>query len=90
MTPSSIDSARHIRDGGIDAMAALDHALSQAMVGVSPQEQQVLRRAFGRAMGEIMAELINPAVSAFPELRPDKATWVAVAQSRASARSDAV
>ena len=90
MTPSTIDSARHIRDGGIDAMAALDHALSQAMVGVSSQEQQVLKRAFGKVMGEITVELINPAVSAFPELKPDESTWVTVARSRAAARSDAV
>ena len=90
MTPSTIDSARHIRDGGIDAMAALDYALSQAMVGVSPQEQQVLKRAFGKVMGEITVELINPAVSAFPELMPDVATWATVARSRAAARSDAV
>ena len=90
MTPSTIDSARHIRDGGIDAIAALDHALREAMVGVSQQEQQALKTAFGKVMGEITVELINPAVRAFPELDPDESTWAAVARSRAAARSDAV
>jgi hypothetical protein len=88
MTPASMDSARHIRDGGIDAMAALNHALGQAIVGLSPSQQQELRHAFGHVMGEITERLIHPAVSAFPELRPDEATWLSIAKARAAARSD--
>jgi len=57
MTPPTIDSARHVRDGGIDAMAALDHALGQAVVGLPPQQQQELKRAFGQVMGEITVTL---------------------------------
>jgi len=89
MKPSNIDSARHLRDGGIDAMAALDHALREAMGGVSLEEQQALKQAFGKVMGEITVELINPAVHAFPELAPDESTWAQVARSRAAARADA-
>ena len=89
MTPPTIDSARHIRDGGIDAMAALNDALREAIGGLSPQDQQQIKNAFGQVMGEITLTLINPAVSAFPELKPDESTWASVARSRAAARSDA-
>jgi hypothetical protein len=90
MTFPTIECARHVRDGGIDAMAALDHALAEAIVGLSPHDQLALKCAFGKVMGEITAEIINPAVSAFPELKPDESTWTAVARSRATRRSDAV
>jgi hypothetical protein len=89
MTPPTIGSARHIRDGGIDAMAALNEALREAIVGLSPQDQQHIKHAFGQVMGEITLTLINPAVSAFPELKPDESTWASVARARAAARSDA-
>ena len=90
MTPPTIGSARHVRDGGIDAMAALDDGLRQAIVGLSPQQQQDLKGAFGQVMGEITLKLINPAVDAFPELKPDESAWASIAQARAAARSDAV
>ena len=90
MTSLTFDSARHIRDGGIDAMAALDHALGRAIVGLPPQQQQELKRAFGQIMGEITVTLINPAVTAFPELKPDDRMWASIAKARAVARSNAV
>lgn len=89
MTPPTIGSARHVRDGGIDAMAALNEALREAIVGLSHQDQQHIKHAFGQVMGEITLRLINPAVSAFPELKPDESTWASVARARAAARSDA-
>ena len=88
MTFATIDSARLIRDGGIDAMAALDDVIFEAIAGLSPKEQQIIRRAFGEAMGGIVHNLINPAVRAFPELKTDQSTWSAIAESRASIRTN--
>ena len=89
MTLPTLNCARLVRDGGIDAMAALNEALGEAIVGLAPEDQERLKRAFGRVMGKVLEEIINPAVQAFPELEPDEATWVAVAKARATVRSDA-
>lgn len=88
MTFPTVDSARLIRDGGIDAMAALDAVIFEAIAGLSPQEQQIIKRAFGEAMGGTIDNLINPAVRAFPELETDQSTWSAIAESRASIRAN--
>jgi len=60
MTPPTIGSARHVRDGGIDAMAALNDALRQAIAGLTPPQQLELKRAFGQVMGEIATTLGYP------------------------------
>ena len=70
-------------------MAALHAALHEAMVGLATQDQQQLKRIFGQVMGEISVTLIDPAVSAFPELKVDEDTWAAVARARAAARASA-
>jgi hypothetical protein len=88
MTPPTINCARTIRDGGIDAMAALNAALSEAISGLPQPDQESLKLAFGRAMGEIVTEIINPAVAAFPELEPDPETWELVVKARAAARAN--
>ena len=84
----TLASARHVRDGGIDAMAALDEALREALVDLDPQEQHELKRAFGDVMGELVETLINPAIRAFPELDASEDTWRAVARARAAARAN--
>ena len=89
MTPPTINCARLVRDGGIDAMAALNEALREALDGLAPQDQEALKRAFGEVMGELVEKIINPAVHAYPELEPDEDTWVAVAKARAAIRSNA-
>jgi hypothetical protein len=90
MTTTSLSSARYVRDGGIDAMAALDDALGHAIVGLPARERHELKVAFGQIMGEITVRLINPTLSAFPELKLDEASWAEVARARAAARLDAV
>ena len=75
-----------MRDGGIDAMAALNEALREALVGLTPEESDNLKRVFGRVMGDLVEDIINPAVHAFPELDPDEATWIAVAKAHAATR----
>lgn len=89
MIPPTLSCARALRDGGIDAVAALNDALIAALVDLSPERESELKRAFGEAMATVLEVTVNPAVHAFPELNPDKATWIAVARARASARAAA-
>ncbi|WP_440222263.1 hypothetical protein ACQQ2N_14355 [Dokdonella sp. MW10] len=63
MEPPGIACARHMRDGGIDAMAALNDALRDALAGLTPQEQHEL--AFGQVMGEIGEKPIQPGGKSF-------------------------
>ena len=56
----NIDCARIVRDGGIDAMAALSAALCDAIAELPALDQERLKLAFGRAMAEITMEIINP------------------------------
>lgn len=86
MNLPTIACARVVRDGGIDAMAALDSAVRAALASLPAEQASELKQAFGRVMGEIVSELINPAVRAFPELALDESTWTAVARDRARQR----
>ncbi|WP_090445439.1 hypothetical protein [Duganella sp. CF458] len=90
MTFPTLDSARSARDGGIDAMAALDKAVREVLVGLSDADQKKIKLAFGEVMGEVVEKLINPAIRAFPELDLDQTTWTAIARARAVARANAV
>ena len=87
MTLPNIDCARIVRDGGIDAMAALNAALIDAIVGLPALDQERLKLTFARATAALTREVLNPAVAAFPELEPDEATWKSVARVRAPARA---
>lgn len=83
----NIDAARAIRDGGIDAIAALDSVLGDALAGTPVDNQQELKRAFGHVMATVLETTVNAAVRAFPELNPDEQTWASIARSRALART---
>lgn len=52
MKLSTIACARAVRDGGINAVAALDYALRPALVGLCDGHAQELKLAFGYAMIE--------------------------------------
>lgn len=83
MMPPTIEFARAARDGGIHAMAALDAALAAALDslpadhGLSDVAIYDLKLAFGKIMGAIIDDIIDPALHAFPELNPSQADWVA-------------
>jgi hypothetical protein len=68
-------------------MAALDDALTIAIKSIPEDLHREIKHAVGRAMSAIMDETINPAILAFPELKPSEETWRAVAKSRAFARA---
>lgn len=86
----NIHCAQMTRDAGIDAMAALNQGLSDAIVGLEGQELTDLKLVFGKVMAEILLELINPAIAAFPELNLDEATWQQVVLDRAASRAATV
>lgn len=88
MPTLSIASARAMRDGGIDAMAALNTALINALVGIPEEESAELKLTFGKVMGEVIFEIINPAIHSFPELAVDDSTWIAIARAQAGERCD--
>jgi hypothetical protein len=87
MLPPTLSCARALRDGGIDAVSALNEALKDALIGLPPESECELKRAVGRAMAAVLDETVNPAVQAFPELKPDAAAWIAIAKARANARA---
>ena len=68
-------------------MAALDTALAEAIEGLSDEATSALKLVFGRVMGEIACEVVNPAIQAFPALEPDDATWISIAKARAASRA---
>ncbi len=84
---ATIESARAARDGGIDAVAALDAALPAAVAGLPVERATALKHLFGNLMGEVIDHVIQPAVRSFPELALDESTWRAVAGERARIRS---
>jgi hypothetical protein len=87
MIPPTFNCARALRDGGIDAVAALNEALREALVGLPSESQRELKLAFGQAIGAVLDATVNPAVHAFPELKPDELTWIAIAKACANARA---
>ncbi|MBB6247217.1 hypothetical protein [Rhodanobacter sp. A1T4] len=69
-------------------MAALNDALAIAIESIPEHCHREIKHAVGRAMSAIMDETINPAILAFPELKPSQDAWCAVAKTRARARAD--
>lgn len=83
----TLDAAKAIRDGGIDALAALNDLLQEALPHLTEAQQDDLTRITGKAMGMIVMDLINPAVKTYPELEPEQKTWKTVARETASRRA---
>ena len=69
-------------------MAALNDALAIVIESIPEHCHREIKHAVGRAMSAIMDETINPAILAFPELKPSQDAWCAVAKTRARARAD--
>jgi hypothetical protein len=87
----TLNAARALRDGGIDAMAALDQMLTQTQtLKYLPATQHAeIKLVTGRLMGAVAKETIDRAITAFPELNPDDETWISVAISKGLGRSSA-
>lgn len=87
MTFPNLDCARAIRDGGIDAAAALNAALADALAKAPADSHAAMKRAIGRAMGAILDETVNLAIRDYPELEPDEETWTTVVKQRVASRA---
>lgn len=83
----TLNAARALRDGGIDATAALDEMVRETLSHLPEEQHADVKRAAGNAMGVVADEIINRAIKAFPELNPDEKTWIEVAKSTASKRA---
>ena len=86
MNLPTLNCARAIRDGGIDAVAALDTALADALADAPEDSHPEIKLAIGRAMAAVLDATVNLAVRSYPELEPSEEAWVATAKARAAAR----
>lgn len=85
----TLSAALALRDGGIDAMAALDQMLTQTLKYLPATQHAEIKLVTGRLMGAVTKETIDRAITAFPELNPDDETWISVAISKGLGRSSA-
>lgn len=86
MNLPTLNCARAIRDGGIDAVAALDTALADALADAPEDSHPEIMLAIDRAMAAVLDATVNLAVRSYPELEPSEEAWVATAKARAAAR----
>jgi hypothetical protein len=85
----TLESARALRDGGIDALAALDDMVRETLHRLPEELHADIQSAIGHAMGVVVDETINRAIKAFPELKPDEETWINIAKTKALKRGSA-
>jgi hypothetical protein len=85
--PHTLASARMLRDGGIDAVAALNESLREAIAELPADMHAETRLAIGQAMAAVLAATMEPMVRAFPALEPGEAEWQAIATERAAKRA---
>jgi len=85
--PLTLSAARMLRNGGIDACAALNSALIDALTELPADLHKEAKLSIGRAMAAVLDETVNKAVAAFPELEPDEKTWLEVVKSQARKRA---
>jgi hypothetical protein len=83
----TLKSACALRDGGIDATAALNEALKDALVSLPIEMHTEVKHAVGRAISAVLSETVELAVLAYPELEPNEETWSAVVRACAAKRS---
>jgi|EndMetStandDraft_4_1072995.scaffolds.fasta_scaffold60605_2 hypothetical protein len=83
----TLEAARLLRDGCIDAAAALNEALSDALKALPADDRSAWAQATGRAMAEVFEHVLNPVIAEFPELEVDEAAWVGIARDQAAKRA---
>ena len=85
--PLTPDAARLLRNGGIDACAALNYALIEVLAELPTSMHSEIKLSIGRAMAAILDETVHQAVLAYPELEPDEETWIGAVQSQLTKRA---
>jgi hypothetical protein len=83
----SIEAAMALRNGGVDAVAALDSALAAALPFVEEPSRDVVKLCVGRAMASVLAETVEPAIRAYPSLELSSDAWQALAIQAARSRA---
>ncbi|WDY55872.1 hypothetical protein [Pseudomonas sp. PSKL.D1] len=81
-------AAKALLDGGIDATAALNDALKRALLHSPAASHAELKRAVGHAMAGVLEATVDVAVQTYPDLKPDKETWAAIARECAIRRAN--
>ena len=69
----TVEQNREVIKAAIRAMAALDQALLLLQGACSSEDFDGQRRSFGKAMGEITGEILQPLFQLHPELEPQTA-----------------
>ncbi|MDH1265279.1 hypothetical protein [Pseudomonas sp. GD03944] len=72
-------AAEALRDAGIQAAAALNEGLAEALRHLPEDAHADLKRSVGRVMGSIFSATLHAAIQAHPELDPDDETWRRIA-----------
>jgi hypothetical protein len=80
------NAAKALRDGGIDATAALDSALAEVLLHSPADQHAELCKAFGQAMAGVLQATVEVALQAHPELTPDRQAWMEIAKASAARR----
>lgn len=86
----TLDAAREIRDGGIDACAALNHALADALAHLPTEAHAEVKLSIGRAMAAVLDETVHQAMITFPELEPTEEAWITAVKTQLKKRTAAV
>lgn len=81
-----MEAARALREGGIDALVALDDMVRGTLHRLPEELYADMLSAVGHATGVVVDETINRAVKAFPELKTDEETWINIAKTKALKR----
>jgi len=66
----SLDAAKELLNGGIDATSALNSALERVLLHSSQDDIAGLKKSFGDAMAGVLAATVGVALQAYPELSP--------------------
>lgn len=83
----SLDAAKALWDGGIDAIAALNTALNRVLLHSSEDIHAGLKKSFGYAMASVLTATVDVALQTYPELKPDKDAWIELARESAARRA---
>lgn len=83
----SLDAAKALLDGGIDATSALNSALKGVLLHSSEDDYARLKKSFGIAMAGVLAATVDIALQAYPELKPDRDAWEEIARECAARRA---
>ncbi|SEQ94673.1 hypothetical protein SAMN05216600_11243 [Pseudomonas cuatrocienegasensis] len=88
--PLTPNAARMLRDGGIDACAALNSMLIEVLAETPAEQHREIKLPIARLMAAIFDETVNKAVAAYPELNPSDEVWIEAVRTQAEKRIDEV